>query len=138
MRRWLLLLLLVAMPFQMVWGSVAQYCAHETSVESKKHLGHHEHQHEAAADAAATLDIDPGAVTTNDLDCGICHLGASVSLTASVLIAFVEPTASRPPTPLQGFLSHVPEGPERPDRAVLAAAVRFGGGVGIDPPHVTN
>jgi hypothetical protein len=133
MRRWLLILLLVAIPFQVVWGSAARYCAHETSVAAKKHLGHHEHSHQVDGDAGVALDPDPGAVTTYDQDCSICHLGAAVSLTGSMPVIVAVPTASRPGTPPQRFLSHVPAGPERPDRAVLAAAVRFGGVVGVDP-----
>jgi hypothetical protein len=133
MRRWLLLLLLIAMPFQTVWAGAAQYCAHENSIEAKKHLGHHEHRHQVDVGPGVAVDADAGSAPTYDPDCGICQLGASVSLTASVLVVVAEPTTSRPGAPPQRFLSHVPDGPERPDRSVPAAAVRFGGGVGIDP-----
>jgi hypothetical protein len=135
MRRWLMFLLLVAMPFQIVWAGAAQYCSHETEAAVKKHVGHHEHRHEVSPDAGLSVDVDAAtdAAATYDPDCGTCHLGASVSLTASALVVIAMPTASRRGVPPQRFLSHVPGGPERPDRADLAAAVRFGGGVGVTP-----
>jgi hypothetical protein len=59
MRRWVFAFLLFVVPFQLVWGAAAPYCAHETSVSAKKHFGHHEHKHQAGGEiVSATEDAD--------------------------------------------------------------------------------
>lgn len=47
MRRWVFAFLLFVVPFQLVWGAAAPYCAHEAAASAKKHFGHHEHKHQA-------------------------------------------------------------------------------------------
>lgn len=76
MRRWLTLLLLVMLPLQFSWSVAAAYCQHESSPEVR-HVGHHEHEHQAApdeADKAASQDVSK---LTGDNDCGYCHLSAA-------------------------------------------------------------
>lgn len=86
--RWLLVLLLLALPAQFVWAAAARYCAHERSPTSF-HLGHHAHEHRVAAPEAAhdaAHDGAPGAAQaagdtqsgaeSNALshsDCSYCH-----------------------------------------------------------------
>ena len=82
MRRWVLMVMLLVLPFQLVWGAAAPYCAHEASASVDPHFGHHEHQHGADAPGDASSEHSasklPGG---NDLDCGLCH-GACCGLLA--------------------------------------------------------
>lgn len=134
MRRWLIVLVLFVMPFQMVWAAAAPYCAHEAAAADAAHFGHHEHRHHGGAKAAAAAD-EAATPFGADADCGACQFGASVSLPAAALVVAVLPhppvSRARPPR----YDSHVPAGPERPDRSVLAAAARSAGGVesGLHP-----
>lgn len=86
MRSWVLGLLLVLLPLQFVWASVASYCQHEADVVVD-HIGHHEHQH-VASDSNDTQDSEPATSETGlgavDNDCGYCHLSCAQPLTASV------------------------------------------------------
>jgi hypothetical protein len=67
MRRWLAILVLVFMPLQLGWAAVSAYCQHESGAAAQ-HLGHHEHQHQAAAD-----DESGAKSGGSDVDCGFCH-----------------------------------------------------------------
>lgn len=59
MRRWVFAFLLFVVPFQLVWGAAAPYCAHEAGISAKKHFGHHEHKHQADGEiTSATEDAD--------------------------------------------------------------------------------
>ncbi len=49
MRRYLLIVLLVLIPFQLVWSAAASVCAHEQPVGGTVHFGHHSPHHEAAS-----------------------------------------------------------------------------------------
>jgi hypothetical protein len=107
MRRWVFAFLLFVVPFQLVWGAAAPYCAHETGVSTKKHFGHHEHKHQADT----------------------CHLGCSAFMPAatSAVDALPHGDAMRRPEPR--YDSHIPASPLRPDRAHSTPAARFGGDV---------
>ena len=128
MRRWILIVLLAVMPVQWAWASVAPYCGHETTAAAKKHFGHHEHQHQAGDQKVDDGDADP--LNAVHADCEFCHLAASASLPAAPdePIAALE-EASVFATPPPGYVSHIPSGPERPDRLHATAAVRFGAAV---------
>lgn len=69
MRRWLSILLLVFMPFQLSWAAVATYCQHESGTRSQ-HFGHHEHQHQPPASQSGE-DTNPKASAA--LDIADCH-----------------------------------------------------------------
>lgn len=77
----MLLLLLLALPFQSSWAAGASYCLHEQRSPSA-HLGHHAHQHSAVSVASsAEPTSDAGrALTAGDSDCGTCHLGCGHAL----------------------------------------------------------
>jgi len=132
MRRLCFLLLLFVLPFQMVWGAAAPYCAHETQPSASKHFGHHEHQHQAS-DAAPAAAAEDGTVPASayDVDCAVCHLGSVVMpLNGTLPIASVPPgTFHSDPGP--GYRSYIPAGLDRPDRALPTSAARFVGGVAI-------
>jgi hypothetical protein len=72
MRHFLVILLLLLMPLQTVWGSVNSYCQHEESAEAD-HFGHHKHDHAEAGDAGD----DDGIGRTVDADCDYCHHACS-------------------------------------------------------------
>ena len=119
MRRWVLVFLLIVMPFQMVWGAAATYCEHEK--QGATHFGHHEHKHHGSEQS------DHGVAGVH-ADCGTCHLGNAASIPAVlVLVAAALPTA--PVEYLQPrYASCVPPGLERPQRCSASHAVRFGSG----------
>jgi hypothetical protein len=133
MRRWLLLLLMIVMSTQFVWAAAAPYCGHESNLAAKKHFGHHEHKHQADQEAPKVADPPVEKGTLFHVDCESCHLGASATLPAEPTSIELLPAMRVVVAPQLQFLSHTPAGPERPDRALDAAAVRFGGGVGSDP-----
>lgn len=133
MRRWLFVLLLCVMPIQLVWASVAPYCAHETGSAARKHFGHHEHQHQAGGELAMGLDDKGAGSAAYHADCGSCHLGCSVTLPASVIAITASPHGAIPSCHGPCYTSHIPSGPDRPDRIELTAAARFGGVVEFRP-----
>jgi hypothetical protein len=117
MRRWVFVLLLMVVPFQWVWGAAASYCAHEASQATKKHFGHHEHQHEAGDEAPALDADDPADPSgTHHADCESCHLGchAVVQAAAPAIATLPRDVAADRGPPR--YRSHVPDGPRRPDR----------------------
>jgi len=50
--------LLLVLPFQMIWAAAAPYCAHETNTSASKHFGHHEHRHQAGGEITPALGDD--------------------------------------------------------------------------------
>lgn len=106
--------MLVLLPLQWGWAAAAAYCLHEAAPERAAHLGHHEHQHQAAdaPDAAGQGDL---AAPGSDMDCGICHgVGASMphpvaAPPASILEARMAP---RPSPPVKGIAQTPPERPQ--------------------------
>lgn len=129
MRRWVFAFLLLVVPFQLVWGAAAPYCAHEASVSAKKHFGHHEHKHQAGGEILSAADGAGDNAGAFHADCESCHLGCSafMPVVTSAIAALPLGSASSHPEPR--YDSHIPAGPQRPDRADPAPAARFGGGV---------
>lgn len=122
MRRWLIVLFLILLPYQSVWASAAQYCVHEEDAGAT-HFGHHGHKHHSArADKA-------GAAGIFDADCSTCHMTSAAPVPSEnfelMLVHLREPLSYADPP----YLSRVPAGPERPDKVTPRPAVRFGGGV---------
>ena len=132
-----MLLMLFVLPFQLVWGAAAPYCAHEASVSVNPHFGHHEHQHGADApgdhdrdhDGDADRDADPDggrgdsagkSPGVSDLDCGLCH-GACSGLPAAGNKLAATGAAAPPLTRPQAGLPTAPHRPpERPQWLRLA------------------
>lgn len=124
-----MVLLLLVVPVQLAWAAAAPYCGHETGSAVTKHFGHHEHRHQADAPVSSSQGDGVGPSGAYHADCETCHLGASVTLPVPALaiaVLFTPPLCGDPPT---RYLSHIPSGPERPDRLELAAAARSAGGV---------
>lgn len=129
MHRWLLVFLLLVVPFQLVWASAAPYCAHESGVSAKKHFGHHEHKHQAGGEVVSATDDADDTTGAFHADCESCHLGSSAFMLAATPAVEALPHGNTMGPPEPRYDSHIPAGPQRPDRAHPAPAARFGGGV---------
>jgi hypothetical protein len=114
MRRWILVCMMLLLPVQWTWAGVATYCAHEAGMTAT-HFGHHEHQHhEAAGDVAKDLkSVSP---TDLDADCGICHLSAGHGIVPAHELLVTDAGHAPPLDDPMRYESHIPCGPERPDR----------------------
>lgn len=112
MKRYVLIFLLMLLPFQFSWATVASYCQHESDPVAQ-HLGHH-----AAADSKQDQDGsgDSKLNASSDADCSFCHFSCSKPMNSH--------TAWTPPAPEKNrftaslsplYLSHIGESPEEPD-----------------------
>ena len=120
MRRCFVIILLALLPLQFSWAAVAAYCGHESDAQAQ-HFGHHEHQHDEAANPETGAAQPPGkAIVSVDLDCGQCHgYCAALPLPTDDLPLLVD--ASRPVAPAEGAARTLaPCPPERPQWAALA------------------
>lgn len=122
MKRLLLILLLIALPFQVSWAAVGGYCQSGQSgqgerIGASRHFGHHQHakpiqqtqkiqQIQAASDTISDKAPAPG----DGDECGFCHLSCtkfltvvaplpaaipdSVSFSPSVSRIYISPTIS--------------------------------------------
>ena len=107
MRRALLIFMIAMLPLQWVWAAAATTCQHEACV-SEAHFGHHAHQHDAGKAASAAGG--------DHADCGVCHLSAAKTCGGATVPVAVEAGPSRNLVALLLFDSHIPSGPERPNR----------------------
>ena len=117
MRRFVLICMVLLLPVQWTWAAAAAYCTHETGA-AVQHVGHHEHKHQA--DRGDQGGKKAAANATVDDDCSVCHLSGLQCLGPSTAPAPVVQTT--PPKLDHGvfFSSHIPSGPERPDRSRAA------------------
>lgn len=129
MHRWVFAFLLLVVPFQLVWGSAAPYCAHEASTPGKKHFGHHEHKHQADGEVISATDDGGDAMGAFHADCESCHLGCTAFMPAATAAVEDLPDGKTVGRPDPRYDSHIPASPLRPDRAHATPAVRFGGDV---------
>ena len=75
MARWLLIVLLFALPAQFAIAAAAGYCAHETAAASF-HLGHHGHEHstkDTGSMQETHSDASAEKVFFDHDDCSGCH-----------------------------------------------------------------
>lgn len=118
MRRALFTLMLVILPLQSVWAAAASYCRHETGIAAK-HLGHHDHEHmQVKADGKVDAKSDSAPAPGADTDCSICHLSTAPSLASSTAAGPASLDAPPQFAYHRSDLSHIPAGPERPDRSL--------------------
>lgn len=132
MRRWLFVLFLFVLPFQFVWASAAPYCAHESYSSAAKHFGHHEHKHAAGGEIKPAGDENNDSAGLDHVDCESCHLGCSPPFSALAPAMGSELRGASLGPRISRYISHIPTGPDRPNRVNLTAAARFGGGVVLD------
>ena len=73
-RKALVLILLVLLPIQFVWGAATGYCQHETRT-SDTHFGHHVHEHQAklATRLKDSAEVDRS-IGGDHPECPSCHL----------------------------------------------------------------
>lgn len=112
--------MLVILPIQSAWSMAAVYCQHEQSVAGKSaHFGHHGHQHQASAqdapDSAKGDKADKGGKSTLHDDCEVCHHAVQVSVLDHAEALAPAVVAVFAPPPAASFLSHIAEGPPRPN-----------------------
>ena len=115
MFRLVALLLALLMPLQLVWGSAAAYCGHETAPQAAKHFGHHEHVHKVDTKKPADTKL------VGDNDCGPCHATFSALTTDPVAATGVLFAARRfvmPSAP--SVASALTRAPDRPQWLRLA------------------
>jgi hypothetical protein len=118
MRQWVTVLLLVVVPLQLAWAGAAVYCGHESTVAGAKHVGHHEHMHQPGSDSASAPVDDADMSSAFHADCETCHFGASATLTMAPMGSAILPSAGLLNASSPRYLSHIPAGPERPDRSL--------------------
>lgn len=128
-RRLIFIVLLAILPVQFSWAAASAYCRHESGA-AMKHFGHHEHQHQAAPDGASK-DKKAASSTQTDNDCGTCQLSAAQPIPPAAPAMAVQGTEPPRFGCAATYGSHIPSGPERPDRDASTPAVRFGGAVVI-------
>jgi hypothetical protein len=119
MRHWVIVLLLAVVPLQLAWAGAAVYCGHESAVAGAKHVGHHEHAHQPSDDGASAPVEDADMSSTFHADCETCHFGVSATLTMAPLGTAILPSTGLLDALSPRYLSHIPAGPERPDRSLL-------------------
>lgn len=111
MKKLLLIVMLLAFPFQVSWSAVGTYCQHEQEVGGN-HFGHHEHQHRVAADD--NQDHDSTMAKKPHADCSYCSMnGAAMAVSSAEAPAF---SAHSIPLPIEFpcQLSQLVDRPERP------------------------
>lgn len=82
LRRWVVLLVVLVLPFQAVWASASAYCQHETSSSEARHFGHHAHLHQAQTDRSDSSTAE--AKFAVDSDCTVCHATGAACLLPTV------------------------------------------------------
>jgi hypothetical protein len=116
MRRIVHILLLVILPIQFAWAAASGYCRHEKG-NAAEHFGHHQHQHKTASGDASKASTT-AKLSGVDADCATCHLSAAQSI-VSMAIPFAAVAAEAPRSAYRlAYRSHIPIGPERPDRGL--------------------
>jgi cytochrome c553 len=124
MRRWLLIFLLLLLPFQLSWASASAYCQHERDTQSQ-HWGHHEHEtrgtdrSHSGEGAQKNSSTQPNAVVG---DCAVCHGGYAQHVDAATEHALDAPPVrqSLRIMPAEHFVSHISDVPVRPARPLAA------------------
>lgn len=110
------LLLVVILPLQFAWAGAGVYCQHEMG-QAGQHFGHHDHQHKGLGDQGKSESgkFSPGA----DNDCSF-HLNGHNCFLSSLGDLVVAPIVVFNGIRSRDFASHIPDGPERPDRQLAA------------------
>lgn len=122
MRRWLLIFLLLLLPFQLSWAASAAYCEHERDTQPG-HWGHHEDEPHGT-DRTHTGDGAKKSTTTQPNGavghCMVSHFGCAqhVNVAAADAGAALQLPQVVCAMPEERFVSHVSEVPVRPARSL--------------------
>jgi hypothetical protein len=114
-KKLLIILMLLVLPFQFSWATAAVYCQHEQGATAQ-HFGHHSHQHQGDADQSD----HKGKLSQVHGDCGYCHAASPAFFFTSLQPVNVQPGSTQVASPVISFSSHIPDGPRRPDRHPVA------------------
>ncbi len=119
MRRALLIFMMVLLPFQWVWAAAASTYTHESEVSTPQFSKHaHEHVHEHVVEQVnGAADADQGSFAADHPHCGGSHVWADMSCDDATLQPISGWARERIGTTTPAYNSHVPSGPERPDRS---------------------
>jgi hypothetical protein len=113
-KKLLLILLLTILPIQHAWSMAAVYCQHEPATVT--HFGHHGHQHQAQSDDGA----DKSKPVKVHSDCEVCHHAVQASVPAGGGVDVAVEAIGHAPTAARRYLSHISEGPQRPNWLLVA------------------
>jgi hypothetical protein len=113
-KKLLLILLLTILPIQHAWSMAAVYCQHEPAKVT--HFGHHGHQHQAQSDDGA----DESKPVKVHSDCEVCHHAVQASVPAGGGVDVVVEATGHAPPGARRYLSHISEGPQRPNWLLVA------------------
>lgn len=122
MRRSLLILLLLWLPLQFVWGAAASFCQHEQG-QGISHFGHHSHKHQSKAVSASgeSTPDKKSSLAGDDFDCDYCHMGCAQPLASEVSARCdIEASQHLAATSTEGHSPHVPDLIERPKWTLAA------------------
>ena len=111
MRKFLIILALLALSIQTSYATVAGYCQEELTAAS--HAAHHEH--EEVASNASTSDS-----ASYDSDCGVCHLAHSPALNSTFSISIASTIFHYEDTRVDFLVDVSPTPPEKPNWLALA------------------
>lgn len=116
MKKFFLLLLLFVLPLQMSWAAASAYCLHEEG-KAAQHLGHHSHQHKASAGDEPQADAgkDLNAKAKAHSDCNVCHGIGHAWLPPGASMPVFDSASLAIDTSSFLYVSHIPDGPKRPD-----------------------
>ena len=117
MRRSLLVFMMVLLPVQWVWAAGASTYLHESEVSTPQFSKHvHEHVHEHVVEQVNGA-ADPASFAADHPHCGGSHVWADMGFADATLQPVTMWACERIGTTSPAFDSHVPAGPERPDRS---------------------
>jgi hypothetical protein len=110
MKRFLLLFLLIALPFQMSWAAASSYCEHESG-KAAHHFGHHEHQHHASGESKPVKSK----LGMNDHDCGHCQHGTAAISSIQADNPSLPQALRLIPFDVHRYISHIPDRIPKPN-----------------------
>lgn len=119
MRRALIILLIVLLPVQFVWGAAAGYCRHEQGTMSQ-HYGHHLHEHQADMTGAATAADGTQSLLADDPDCISCHLSCVTPVPQAPEVTGIDGLPQDFPTVCLGTATLFASTIDRPNWAVFS------------------
>ncbi len=110
MKKFLLFILLLVLPFQFAWSAASIACPHESG--NVRHFGHH---YKASTSDDAAGGTQPGKPHHSGDDCPTCGVFALKIVQLATLHPEPESHHHVSATPLLALLSRPPDRPERPN-----------------------
>ena len=111
MRKFLIILALLALSIQTSYATVATYCQEERTAAS--HAAHHEHEKPVSIASASDS-------ASYDSDCGVCHLAHSPALHSTFTISIATTIFHYEDARVEFLVDISPAPPEKPNWFDLA------------------